>query len=472
MNAEENYNENELTNPDIDDSFEDEFMDQDQPSTTNSDSTDMSRSSDNKSSADNKSSKNTDANKNSSKEKSDKTEPTKEAKSKQYDSSKVDKVNKNTKNSHKGSKLKDPGSRSVGKRIRDRAKKKANNAVDAIKNSAFFQRLKKMFDIVKKTIKFVINNAKLIAILSTVFTIVGGLVLTIISISEAAGKSPHYYCPLEPDKYTQKTALYKQYCGGHGSLNFSSIKCIFAVEIGWIIANYEQHIMYSLDDNSDDLTFLKEWDPTTSSEDNPSIKEDHWICCASFVTICLYKAGIIEGNQVGAGCNAPREAMNKRYALYFSGNDESSATIRECNDGWVYVGGLCKASGSLGISTDEFVEKYIDGGELHPGDVILYRHSNSDCTNDKHDHVTLVLGRPEDTGTETSINMVDPRLSGHWCELEACMNKTNGHGHDSYNNTPGVLYDKSNGGTNWEVSCSPIDVSTERTVEVWRYVGE
>ncbi len=196
----------------------------------------------------------------------------------------------------------------------------------------------------------------------------------------------------------------------------------------------EQRILYSLDQNGTYLSKLEKWDGTTPLE------ETHYICCASFATLCMYKAGMI--TYTGSGCDTPRNWMNQNYSLSFDSSGDEVAS-RESNNGFMYAGGACKASGTLNMTMDEF-DACISGG-LQPGDIILYRHNNG-CENTKHSHVSIFSCIKD----------------GTYYEYEAGGNSRDGHGFDTYNSP----------NTDWQVSESRMYVSGERTVEVWRYTGQ
>ena len=386
-----------------------------------------------------------------------------EAKGKESDLTKVGKSDSKFK-----AKAKDLGKK-AGNRVKDGVKSKAQNIKDAVNNSVFINRLKKMFQIIKKVVKFIITHIKIIAIVTGIVLLVGGLVLTVISMSEASGETPHYYCDIDPDPDLKKTSFYKQYCT-NGGLAIPDMKTEFAYILGKIMCN-EEHILYSqanqgpskyesegLSTGSAWIDRLCRWDFATP------LTEAHYICCASFVSICLYKAGIIEWGQMSAGCNLRTTVCCDEYSLRFNSDGSEDAT-RKTKTGWKYVGGLCMSSGSINMTADEFVEKYIDDGELKRGDVILYRHANSNCPLDKHDHVTLCSGKLTEEETD------DQNLIGKWCEIEAATNDNSNNKYCAPYNPGQVPRDKAPY-TNHQVCENPINPKYERTIEVFRYVGD
>ena len=392
-----------------------------------------------------------------------------EAKGKESDLTKVGKSDSKFK-----AKAKDLG-RKAGNHVREGVKSRAQNFKDAVNNSVFINRLKKMFQIIKKVVKFIITHIKIIAIVTGIVLLVGGLVLTVISMSEASGETPHYYCDIDPDPDLKKTSFYKQYCT-NGGWSIPDMKTEFAYMLGKIMCN-EEHILYSqgnqgpskdesvgLSTGSTWIDRLCRWDFTTP------LTEPHYICCASFVSICLYKAGIIEWGQMSSGCNIRVTVCCDEYSLGFDGSGQEHA-IRKTKPGWKYVGGLCQRSGSINMTADEFVEKYIEGGELKKGDVILYRHVDSDCPLDKHDHTSLASGKL--TAEETD----DKNLVDKWCEIEAADNDSKYHlgkWSDTYcaPYNPGQVPRDQVPYTNHQVCENPINPKYERTIEVFRYVGD
>ena len=188
----------------------------------------------------------------------------------------------------------------------------------------------------------------------------------------------------------------------------------------------------------------------------------NYICCATFVSICLYKVDLIDN--IYHNCKGPREWMNKNYSLTFDSNDREIAN-REGANGFTYVGGLCYPIGKTiqNLTVEEFSEKYIDGG-LQPGDIILYRHNNG-CGNDAHSHISMSAGLIEDPTS---------KLNGKYCEYEAQGNNTpshDGHGYNDLNIGQDMGADAT-GGTNYQVALTEIHVNGERSVEVWRYTGK
>lgn len=84
--------------------------------------------------------------------------------------------------------------------------------LNQVGNTDFGRKVKSLIEKIQKTFGIIVDNIKLIAIMSVI--IIAGSYITFFSISliQAAGKSPHYYCEVYPDDFIKDTEFYKQYC--------------------------------------------------------------------------------------------------------------------------------------------------------------------------------------------------------------------------------------------------------------------
>ena len=116
-----------------------------------------------------------------------------------------------------------------GRAIKKRASKFAKN----FKESDIGQRLIAAAKVLVAVLKFVKRNAKLIMVISFLVTVFGFLTLYIISITQAVGASPHFYCEIDPDDYMKDTAFYQQYCQeSNKTFNLNSINGHYIVQDG------------------------------------------------------------------------------------------------------------------------------------------------------------------------------------------------------------------------------------------------
>lgn len=90
---------------------------------------------------------------------------------------------------------------------------KAGNKVGGkIKNSKIYEKTKKFIENIKTIVTFIMNNIKVIAIVSLILTVGGTISIFLVSLTQAFGPTPHFYCEFEPDDYTKDLEYYQQYC--------------------------------------------------------------------------------------------------------------------------------------------------------------------------------------------------------------------------------------------------------------------
>ncbi len=99
--------------------------------------------------------------------------------------------------------------------------------------TALVGKIKKIFAAIQKAIAFIISNAYVILIITGIVLITSSIVFQCISMAQASGASPHYYCDLKPDDKIKDSELYKQYCvHNYDSMVFSSMNGHYIVQDG------------------------------------------------------------------------------------------------------------------------------------------------------------------------------------------------------------------------------------------------
>ena len=85
-------------------------------------------------------------------------------------------------------------------------------AVGQFGNTDIGKKFKAMFEKIKKLVVFIADNIKVIAIVSLIVTLGSFITIFSISLAQSFGRSPHYYCEVDPEDWVVDTEFYKQYC--------------------------------------------------------------------------------------------------------------------------------------------------------------------------------------------------------------------------------------------------------------------
>ena len=95
--------------------------------------------------------------------------------------------------------------------------------------------VKKAKELIKKIqamARVIVANAKPILIISLIVLIGGNAIMFIISISQSASQTPHYYCDTEASSSLKKTSVYKQYCAGSGGFELDNLNGHYIIQDG------------------------------------------------------------------------------------------------------------------------------------------------------------------------------------------------------------------------------------------------
>lgn len=117
-------------------------------------------------------------------------------------------------NAFRGAKesLSDMKDMSGTQRLKYLAGKAGNSIGGKIKNSAAYEKTKKFIEDIKAIVTFIVDNIKVIAIVGAIVIVGGTISIFIVSLTQAFGPTPHFYCEFDPDEYTENLEFYQQYC--------------------------------------------------------------------------------------------------------------------------------------------------------------------------------------------------------------------------------------------------------------------
>jgi len=136
----------------------------------------------------------------------------------------------NIKNSSAAQFLNQKGLKNKAKFLGGKAKQKAD---DMVESTELGRKLKSMFTTTKRIAKFTRNNAKTIAICSSIIILGSAITFFCISLAQSFGASPHYYCDIEPDEAIEASAFYQQYCVSDSTqIKFSTMNGHYIVQDG------------------------------------------------------------------------------------------------------------------------------------------------------------------------------------------------------------------------------------------------
>lgn len=243
------------------------------------------------------------------------------------------------------------------KGFKNKAKSLGGAFFNDFSNTNAGQKFLEILEKIGKVLKVIKANAKLIAIVSAIVTLVWNLTIFGISLAQAIGTSPHYYCDLDPDDGTKQLAVYKQYCtsgslpdAGNGIAERMSILCFDTVE--------EAENSYSLGGGT----------PHDGAPEN--------IQCGTLYYLVVHEL-VLATDTYWASCDRGSCA-----AIRWSGVDDSFPAGGTTVD-------LDYLRGTGAERWEEVTDQISSNDDLLPGDVFCYPDGNGET---KQGHIWIYLG--------------------------------------------------------------------------------
>lgn len=119
------------------------------------------------------------------------------------------------------------------KGFRAKAKQRWKKRAEKVANSNIANKIKRVIAIIVSFASFVRRHLLLFLFLLLLCLIIIPLALFGVSLLQAIGSSPHYYCDLDASAYTKSSAIYKQYCTtARGGVTFENLNGHYVVQDG------------------------------------------------------------------------------------------------------------------------------------------------------------------------------------------------------------------------------------------------